>query len=368
MQVPFVNVAAQFNKLEDDLVDIFKNVGQSGMYVMGDACQEFEQALAEMFQVQHCHVVGNGTDALILALKAFDIGVGDDVITTPNSFIASAGAIAAVGANIRFIDVGDDFNIDVSQLVKTITPNTKAIIAVHLTGNPADIDAIKKITDPLGIKIIEDAAQAIDATYKGRKVGSLGDVACFSLHPLKNFHLMGDAGFITSNNNDLMNKVGLLKNHGLINRDESSRWGLNSRCDTLQAAIGLYKLPFLSQWTARFKEVAERYIKGLQEYVQCPLWSPVNDPVFHNFVIQVKERDLLMDYLTQQGIGCKIHYPIPLHLMSAAQGLGYGVDDFPLCEYQAKHILSLPIYPELTDVQVDYVINNVISFFQSKRG
>ncbi len=360
LRVPFVNVAAQFIAMEDELVEVFKRVGRSGMYVMGEDVQSFDKALAEVCETKYALSVGNGTDALILALKGLNIGEGDEVITAPNSFIASAGAIAAVGATIKFADVGNDFNLDVNAVEAAITDKTKAVIAVHLTGNPVNIDALKMVTAPKNIKIIEDAAQAIGASYKGKKVGGLGDVACFSLHPLKNFHLLGDAGFITTNNKALAEDISLLRNHGLFNRDESAKWGLNSRCDTLQAAIGLAKIPHLSAWTARFQEIAKRYHHLLEQHVQCPVWSSDNTPVFHNFVIQVNDREKLMSDLSSRGVDTKIHYPIPLHLMKAAQNLDYKAGDFPQAESQAKRILSLPIYPELTDDQVDHVAMSII--------
>jgi len=360
LRVPFVNVAAQFSAMEDELVDVFKRVGRSGMYVMGEEVTAFDKALADVCETKYAMSVGNGTDALILALKALNIGEGDEVITAPNSFIASAGAIAAVGARIKFADVGADYNLDVDSVAAVITDKTKAIIAVHLTGNPVDIDALKTLTVPKNIKIIEDAAQAIGATYKGKKVGSLADIACFSLHPLKNFHLLGDAGFITTNDKTLADEISLLRNHGLFNRDESAKWGLNSRCDTLQAAIGLVKLPHLSAWTARFQAIAKRYHHLLEQHVQCPVWSKDNTPVFHNFVIQVDDREKLMTELTARGVDSKIHYPIPLHLMKAAENLAYQIGDFPVAESQAKRILSLPIYPELTDDQVDQVAKSII--------
>ena len=360
LRVPFVNVAAQFSVMEDELVDVFKRVGRSGMYVMGEDTHSFDKALADVCETKYALSVGNGTDALILALRALNIGVGDEVITAPNSFIASAGAISAVGATIKFADVGADYNLDIDSVNAAITDKTKAIIAVHLTGNPVDIDALKTVTEPRSIKIIEDAAQAIGATYKNKKVGSLGDIGCFSLHPLKNFHLLGDAGFISTNNKTLADEINLLRNHGLFNRDESAKWGLNSRCDTLQAAIGLAKIPHLSSWTSRFQEIAKRYHHLLKLHVQCPVWSSDNCPVFHNFVIQVDNREKLMSELSSRGIDTKIHYPIPIHLMKAAQNLGYKAGDFPQAESQAKRILSLPIYPELTDDQVDHVAQCII--------
>lgn len=361
MRVPFVNLGAQFDSLEAKLTTTFQRVCRSGQFIMGEEVERFEEGLAKVCDAKHVIAVANGTDALILALKALGIGPGDEVITAPNSFIASAGAIGVVGADIRFADVGDDYNLDPAEVRAAITAKTKAIIVVHLTGNPADMDAINAIAEEHGIAVIEDAAQAIDAEYQGRKVGSLGRLACFSLHPLKNFHLMGDAGFISTNDSELADRLRRMRNHGLINRDESVEWGLNSRLDALQAALGNVKLPYLAAWTERFREIAAMYHYGLKDYVCCPFVRPEDKPVYHNFVIQVEQREVLMQRLSDQGIDTKIHYPIPLHLMQAAKDLPYQPGSFPVTERQSKHILSLPIYPELTDEQVLYVIGTMVA-------
>lgn len=360
MYVPFVNLSAQFSGLEAQLVETFKRVGRSGMYVFGSDVEAFEQGLADICQSEYALTVGNGTDAIVLALLAYGVGRGDEVITAPNSFIASAGAINEVGATIRFADVDDDFNLNPDDVVKAITPKTKAIIAVHLTGNPAKMDELNAIAQAHNLILIEDAAQAIGATYKGRRVGSLGHVGCFSLHPLKNFHLMGDAGFVTTQDANVYQKMKMLRNHGLKNRDEAGFWGRNSRCDTLQAAIGLTKLRYFSQWTERFRHIAKRYLVGLQDVVVCPKFCATNEPVFHNFVIQVQQRTAFMQALLELGVETKIHYPIPLHLMEAAKPLGYNTGDFPTTEAQSQRIMSLPIYPEMTDQQVEHVVNSVI--------
>jgi len=361
MRVPFVNLGAQFEPLADQLTDTFLRVCRSGQFIMGEEVQRFEQGLASISGTKHVISVANGTDALVLALKVLGIGPGDEVVTAPNSFIASAGAIALVGADIRFADVGADYNLDPACVSAVITDKTKAIIPVHLTGNPADMDALATIAESKGIVLIEDAAQAIGAFYKGRPVGCLGRLACFSLHPLKNFHLMGDAGFISTNDDELATKLRQMRNHGLINRDESVAWGYNSRLDALQAALGNVKLPYFSVWTKRFKEIALAYRNGLQNFVNCPLQRTDDEAVYHNFVVQVNEREALMNALSERGIDTKIHYPIPLHLMRAAENLPYSEGDFPVAECQSKRIMSLPIYPELTDEQVQYVIDNIVS-------
>lgn len=360
MKVPFVHLGAQFHTLEKQLVQAFVQVGCSGEYIQGDTVKEFELALAHLCQCSQVVSVANGTDALILALKVLNIGVGDEVITAPNSFIASAGAIAAVGASIRFADVGQDYNLDIQQVHHAITEHTKAIIAVHLTGNPVDMDALTKLTRDRGIYIIEDASQAIDAAYKGRQVGSLGDLACFSLHPLKNLGLLGDAGFIATNNVELAQRLRCLRNHGLISRDEAIEWGVNSRLDAIQAAFGCIKIKYLKQWTARFQNIAGYFHNNLNDFVLCPLSRADDKPVYHNFVVQVHQREALRHQLLDAGVETKVHYPIPLHLMPAARDLPYALGSFPVTEQQSKHIMSLPIYPELSDSKVEYIVEQVL--------
>jgi dTDP-4-amino-4,6-dideoxygalactose transaminase len=364
MHVPFVNLAAQFIALEDELVAAFKHAGRAGAYILGGEVECFEHGLASISGSRFAISVANGTDALVLVLKAWGIGPGDEVITAPNSFIASAGAIVAVGATPVYVDVGDDLNIDPLKIKDALTNKTKAIIPVHLTGNPADMDEINAIAKQYNLKVLEDAAQAIGATYKNKAVGSLGDAAAFSLHPLKNLHLLGDAGFISTNDEKLYTTLLQLRNHGLINRNESAQWGFNSRLDAIQAAFGNVKLKYFAAWTERFREIANCYYEQLKDYVQCPIVATNNQAVFHNFVIQVENRDQLMAYLAEKEIETKIHYPIPLHLMACSKDLGYQKGDFPKAEKQSEHIMSLPIYPELTNEQVLYVCQQIQLFFR----
>jgi dTDP-4-amino-4,6-dideoxygalactose transaminase len=359
IKVPFVNLAAQFIDLEAELTAAFLAVGRSGQFILGSEVSAFEAELSPFCGGAEIISVANATDALTLVMKVMGIGAGDEVITAPNSFIASAGSIAMADATIRFADVGPDFNIDPAAIEAAISPATKAIIPVHLTGNPADMDAIMALAEKHKLFVIEDAAQAIGATYRGRAVGALGHAACFSLHPLKNLGLMGDAGFISTTDKVLAENLRRQRNHGLINRDESVRWGINSRLDALQAAMGRVKLRHLPDWTKRFQEIARRYRAGLQDVAHCPTFRPDDSPVYHNFVLRIDRRDAVMAALLERGVETKIHYPIPLHLMAAAASLGYGKGSFPATESQAARIMSLPIYPELTDAQIDYVIESV---------
>ncbi len=366
IKVKFVDLGAQYKILKDEIIKKFDEISSKGAYILTDELKKFEKNFADYCKVKYAIGVGNGTDALFLSLRALGIRQGDEVITAPNSFIATAGAIVAAGAKPVFVDVKDDYNINPDLIKQAITTKTKAIIPVHLTGRPADMDTILIIARKHGLYVIEDAAQAIGARYKGKRVGSLGSTGCFSLHPLKNLHVHGDGGIITTNNKELYEKLLKLRNHGLKNRDECDFWGYNSRLDSIQAAIGNIKLEYLDDWNKRHKEIAAMYRKNLSDVVTVPVDKEFEEPVYHNFMIQGDKRDELQKYLLERGIETKIHYPIPIHLQEAASSLGYKERDFLVCEAQAKRILSLPIYPELTDGQVNMVIKAIKSFYSNK--
>ncbi|HLD79085.1 MAG TPA: DegT/DnrJ/EryC1/StrS family aminotransferase [Candidatus Nanoarchaeia archaeon] len=366
--VPFVNLGANYLQVREEVLKRFDQISSQGAYILTEELQSFEDAFAKFCGTSYALGVGNGADALFLSLKALGIKEGDEVITAPNSFIASAGIIDAAGAKIVFVDVGDDYNINPELIEKAITPRTKAIIPIHLTGRPAEMDTIMQIAMKHHLFVVEDAAQAVGARYKNRRVGSLGDTGCFSLHPLKNLHVHGDGGVITTNDYELYKKLLLLRNHGLKNRDECVLWAYNSRLDAIQAGIAGIKLKHLDKWNQRYREIAEMYRKGLSTLVETPVDKPQEEAVYHNFIIQTDQRDELQKYLLQLGIETKVHYPIPLHLQEAAKELGYKEGDFPVTEKQAKRILSLPIYPELTDEQVNGVIGAIKSFFSVITG
>jgi dTDP-4-amino-4,6-dideoxygalactose transaminase len=365
MSIPFVNLGKQFANLEIELTQAFVEVGRSGQYIMGDRLESFERKMATFCEVDHAIGVANGSDAMFLVLKALGIGVGDEVITATNSFIASAWVIAATGAKPVLVDVEEDFNISANLVEAAVTKNTKAIIPVHLTGRPAAMDEINAIAERNNLYVLEDAAQAIGARYRGRRVGSLGLAAGFSLHPLKNLGIYGDGGLITTNDTQLAAKLRLLRNHGLRNRDECEVWGFNSRLDPLQAAFAEIKLARLDAWNSRCREIANSYRRGLVAIVQVPEDKPWEECVYHNFVIRTEKQDDLMTYLKEMGVDTRIHYPIPIHLQDAAKDIGYKLGDFPLAEKYAKTMVSLPIYPELSDVEVDYVVRTVNIFFNS---
>lgn len=368
MQVPYVNLGAQHQQDRDLILEKVAALLDSGQFILGDAVHNFEQSFADYCGTKHAVGVANGTDALILTMKAMGIGEGDEVITAPNSFLASASSIHLCGARPVFADVLEDQNIDPTAIEKVIGPRTKAIMPVHLTGRPAAMNEINTIAERHQIKVIEDAAQAVGASYEGKRVGSLAHASCFSLHPLKNLSACGDAGIITTNDDELAAQLRIARNHGLKNRDELAFWSVNSRIDALQAAILNVKMNRIDGWNQRRTQIADRYIAELADLVSVPVYeSDKMQPVFHACVIQTEYRDELMQYLQEQGIATKVHYPIPIHLQEGAKNLGYRLGDFPNTEVQMNRILSLPVFPELTDEQVHYVIGSIKNFFSDKK-
>lgn len=363
MSVPFVALNRQYLALKDELDATFQEIAAGGQYVMGPQVEAFERDLAALCGVPYCLTVANGTDALKLCLSALGIGPGDEVIVPVNSFIASAGAVIEVGATPKFCDVLHDFNIDPEDVANRITSATKAIIAVHLTGRPAEMQPLRKLSDRHNLFLIEDAAQAVGATYNNEPVGSLGDMAAFSLHPLKNLFVLGDGGFVTLKCRHLYEQIKKRRNHGLIDRNICGDWGINSRLDTIHCAIGLVKLKHFEKITGRFRHIANRYSTMLDSVVEVPAEQEHTREVFHNFVIKCDNRDALAEFLGQQGIETKMHYPVLLCDQPAATGLSSSGLDFPMAREINQKQLSLPIYPELTDDEIDYVISKVLEFY-----
>jgi dTDP-4-amino-4,6-dideoxygalactose transaminase len=362
--VPFVNLARQFCSIEPELTKAFLEVGRSGNYIMGDRLGSFESKVADFLDVSHVLGVADGSDALFLILKALGIGPGDEVITATNSFIASAWVIVAVGATPVLVDVCDDLNMDPASIVAAITSRTRAIMPVHLTGRPAPMREINLIAERHGLYVVEDAAQAIGARYYDQRVGGLGIAAGFSLHPLKNLGVYGDGGLIATNDDELASAVRKLRNHGLVNRDECAVWGFNSRLDSMQAAFAEIKLARLDSWNTRCRHIANVYRNSFKTLVHVPVDQVWEECVYHNFVIRTERRDSLMQHLKTKGVDTRIHYPIPIHLQVAARGLGYSHGDFPRAELYAKTMVSLPIYPELEDEEIEWVVDAVKSFFK----
>lgn len=334
-------------------------------FILGDSVSLFEQEFAGRCQVADAIGVNSGHDALFLALKALAIGPRDEVITAPNSFIASAGAIVATGARPVFADVGPDYNLDPDAVAAAITPRTRALLPVHLTGTPADLPALSALAERHGLHLVEDAAQAVGARLQGRPVGAFGTAGCFSLHPLKNLPVAGDGGVITTSRPELAERLRRLRNHGLRNRNEIAHFGYNSRLDSIQATVARFGLARLAEITAARRRHAARYDRLLAgiDGVTLPPRRADAEPVFHTYVIQVEAREALIGFLAEHGVETKIHYPIPIHLQPPCQAMGHRPGDFPVCEAQARRILSLPVNEHLADAQIAYVAELVQRFY-----
>lgn len=367
LKIPYIDIGRQHHSIKEELLEAVGKVFDRGDFILGEEVNEFENRFAELNKMRFALGVNSGTDALILALRVLGIGPGDEVITAPNSFVASASCIALVGAIPVFVDVGDDYNLDPNKLHKAITHKTKAVIPVHLTGRPANMDPIIDIANNYHLKIIEDCAQAILAEYKDRLVGSMGQIGCFSLHPLKTLNACGDGGVLTTNDENIYEQLKTLRNIGLKTRDDCVIWSGNSRLDTLQAAILLVKMKYLDEWTEKRRANAMIYQQELADvtFIQTPVDRPYEKAVYHTFVIQAERRDDLKQHLAKNGIGSSIHYPIPIHLHKAASRLGYAPGSFPVTERQAKRILSLPIYPELSKANIQYIVQTIKKFYSN---
>lgn len=363
MKIPYVNLALQHKKIKNELLEAIESVLDTAHFVHSEEIERFEARIAEYCHAEYALGVNSGTDALYLSYRALGIGVGDEVLLPPNTFLATASSIIQVGATPVFVDVLEDYMIDPGKLASKLTSRTKAIVVVHLTGKPVDMDPVLQFAKKHNLFVIEDAAQAIGAEYKGRRVGGIGDIGCFSLHPVKTLNACGDGGAIVTNREDLYLKIKQLRNIGLKNRDEFDVWGVNSRLDTMQAAILNVKFAYLDSWNARRKEIAKRYIEELSQFVWVPNEQENERQVYHTFMIQTRQRDQLIEHLTTSGVETRIHYPIPIHLQNGAKDLGYKLGDFPVCEQVVKRMLSLPIHQDLTDDEVGYIIEQVKTFF-----
>jgi aminotransferase EvaB len=364
MDVKYLGITQQFN--DESLFSVIREGLQKGQFILGPEVQSFESRFAKFCGTNYALGLNSGTDALFLALKALNVGPGDEVVTVPNTFVATVGAIVQAGAKPVFVDVNEEYNMDVHLIEGVITERTKAVLPVHLTGNPSDMTGVLGVAKRHGLYVIEDAAQAVGASIKSQSVGSFGTAGCFSLHPLKNLNVCGDGGVLVTDSEAIVEKAGLLRNHGLKNRDEVEVYGFNSRLDTLQAMIAHWGMDRLDRVTeARIKN-AKKYDEALSEmvpFIKIPPRGENVRQVFHTYVIQAMNRDQLMVYLGQNGIETKIHYPIPIHLQKASQYLGYKEGDFPVCEKQAEEILSLPIHQYLGKEQLDYVIDRIKRFY-----
>lgn len=370
MRVPFVDLRAQYQAIQREIRRALDEVLASNAFILGAPVVAFEEAFARYCGVRHCIGVANGTDALRLTLEALGVGPGDEVITAANTFLATAEAIVHARARPVLVDTDPrTYTINVDQIETSITPRTKAVIPVHLYGQPADMDPILKIAEKYGLYVIEDAAQAHGATYKGRKVGSIGHAACFSFYPAKNLGAYGDAGAIVTNDDRIALSVRKLRNHGGIEKYQHDLIGYNSRLDTLQAAVLLVKLQYLDEWNRRRREHARLYDELCSTIpgIITPHVPEEARHVYHLYVLRLEagSRDELRAYLKAQGIETGVHYPQPIHWTPAFRE--YPGRKFPIAEECARNILSLPMYPELSRAQIECIICE-IERFMCKEG
>lgn len=364
MQIPLVDLKAQYLSIKEEIDEAIQRVLNKCNFIMGDEVKEFEEELASFCSAKYAVGVSSGTDALLLALKAINIQPGDEVITVPNTFIATTEAITMAGGKIKFVDIDEEtFNIDTSKIESAITNKTRAILPVHLYGQPANMDPIIDVAKKYNLKVIEDAAQAHGAEYKNKRVGALGDIGIFSFYPGKNLGAYGDAGAVVTNDPDISNKIAMLRNHGRTKKYEHEYEGYNCRLDTLQAAILRVKLKYISSWNEARRNHASSYRKLLQNTdIILPTEQKDNKHIYHIFAVRVADRDNLLNKLKNEGIGAGIHYPIPLHLQPAYRYLGYKKGDFPITEKCAREIISLPMYPELDEVKIKKIAEAISKF------
>ena len=352
-----------------DYSKIFKEIEKivkRGDYTLGQEVNEFEKNFAKRTGAKFVIGVGNGTDALYLSLKALNIGKGDEVITVPYTFISTVGAIVTAEAKPVFVDIKEDYNIDEKKIKSLITKKTKAIMPVHWAGRPCELDKIKTIAKKYNLKIIQDASQAIDSRFKNKQSIYFGDICTYSMHPLKNLNIWGDGGFIATNNKKVVDKLYLLRNHGLINRNKSKIFGYNSRLDTIQAVVANYKLKNkLNTITKKRIKNAHLFDKLLKINPNVKIMKrfPHLKEVFHVYHINVKKRDQLQQYLIKSGVDAKVHYPIPIHLQPAAKYLKYKKGDFPLAEEMANTSMSLPVHEFIKESDIKYVANLINDFY-----
>jgi len=370
LQVPFVDLAAQYSTIADEINETTSRIIQKADFILGREVRLFEEEFAAFSEARYAVGVDSGTSALELALRAYDIGPGDEVITAANSFIASALAISHAGATPVLVDV-DPFThtIDVTGIERAITSRTKAIIPVHLYGHPAHMDPIRKIAEQHGLIVIEDACQAHGARYKGRRAGSLGHAAAFSFYPGKNLGAYGDGGMVVTNDADIRKRLEMLRNYGQEEKYHHLTQGFNRRLDTLQAAVLRVKLKYLEKWNAARRWQAELYHRLLAgTALALPSEAVGAQSVWHLYVIRTEHRDALKEHLLSRGIAAGIHYPVPIHLQPAYQNLGYKRGDFPVTEQYAQRILSLPMYAELTPELIDCVAKSILTFLSANQN
>lgn len=365
MKIPYVNIQKQYKSEKKQLLKIIDNVLISGKWVGGSEVDKFENNISKICKTKYCVSLNSGTDALTLALHLLGVKRGDEVITPPNSFIASTAVIVHLGAKPIFVDVKSDQSIDEKKIEEKITNKTKAIMPVHLTGRMCSMDKIINISKKYKIPVIEDCAQSIMSKYKNKMSGAWGDVGCFSAHPLKNLNAIGDAGYLTTNNKNIYDKIKNLRTHGMEeSRDNVKNFGYVSRMDHLQAAVLNFRLNNLKKVTNLRRKNADIYLENLNlEKIYFPIEKKDEFNTYHTFVIQVDDRDKLKKYLKKKGVETAIHYPMPIHLQTASKFLGYKKGSFPETEKQSKHILTLPINQYLKKNEIHYICKTINNFY-----
>jgi dTDP-4-amino-4,6-dideoxygalactose transaminase len=371
-EIPILDLHAQYHVIGREIEEAVNAVLKSQQYILGPEVKELEKEIAAYCESKYAIGCASGSDAILLALMAYEIGEGDEVITTPYTFFATAGAVARLGAKPVFVDIEEDtFNLDVSQLEAAITPRTKAIMPIHLFGQCAGMDEINEIAGRFTIPVIEDAAQAIGAEYRGRRAGSLGDVAAFSFYPSKNLGGAGDGGMLTTNDGAVAAKLFALRAHGAKKKYFHDYVGVNSRLDSLQAAILRVKMKYLDSWSNKRKANAELYEQYFAEsglldrrIVKLPMALPQMRHVYNQYVIRVPRRDELKTWLKEQGIGTEIYYPLSLHEQVCFAYLGYKAGDFPRSEKAAMSSLAIPIFPELSEEDQQYIVALIKEFYR----
>lgn len=359
MKIPFLNLEPMHTQIKDEIIEAFEKIYDRNWFILGQSVEDFEKEFANYCNADYCISCGNGLDALSIILRGYDIGEGDEVIVPSHTYIATALAVSYVGAKVVFVEPDiTTFNIDVSKIEEAITNKTKAIIAVHLYGRPAETDKIKLLCEKYNLKLIEDAAQSHGAMYKNKKTGNLGDAAGFSFYPGKNLGALGDGGAIVTNDSLLAKKVRAIRNYGSTIKYNNEYKGINSRLDEIQAEFLRIKLPYLDKWNSNRQKSAKLYLEKINNSkIILPCINSVTESIWHVFILRTEYRDDLISYLKNNGIETLIHYPIPIHLQNAYKDLGYNPGDFPVVETISKTVLSLPLWYGMKDDEINYVIN-----------
>ncbi len=362
--IPLVDLKAQYHSIQSEIDSAVRATLESGHFILGPTVSKFEESIASYLGVGHAIGLASGTDALVLALRALNIGPGDEVIIPAYTFFATAGTVMSVGAKPVFVDVDpQSYQIDVGQIKSHITKATRAIIPVHLFGHPSEIGPILEIAREHQLKVIEDNAQGFGAEYKGVRTGSFGDVGCLSFFPTKNLGAFGDAGMVVTNDPALAERMRMLRTHGWKKKYYSEEVGYNSRLDAMQAAILLAKLPYVDSWNERRRELADQYGDCFASLgIMTPVEHEWGKHVYHLYIIRLQRRDELQVFLKEKGIASEVYYPLPPHLSVPCRKFGYKVGDFPQAEQAVLETLALPLYPELTDAQQEQVISAVREF------